>query len=159
MKKIWLFSILFVVIAVVCVEINKLDVTSAETNSEPQKVIYSALDEDLKSNSTISAGIHNTSMFLNSLVKNATSFSQLNSLNVVKKYSAGAVELARKKNATRKVHEDLVKVNQLIKESIKEKDLTKLKRANHNLIKIDLSFNENVLDINEMKRMKQDLNK
>ncbi|MFS0647562.1 hypothetical protein [Siminovitchia sp. 179-K 8D1 HS] len=129
----------------------------AYIQAETEDIIYDADDEDLGANGTLSDGIHNTSSFLNHTLKDASDLSDvLRGIDVIKKYSAGALQLAEEKNAAQFIVEKLKKANQLIQEASSEKDLAKFEKANEILLKLDLNYNGyGILDDSQIEEIKK----
>jgi hypothetical protein len=130
--------------------------TVSEVSNEP--IIYTAADEDLQDNGTISDGINNTSLFLNDTLKGVSDFSDYRGIEVIKDYSNAAVRLAKKRNAGKSIIEKLIHAEQLIQEAAANEDISKLQEANKILMKLDLEFNKNVLSKEEIESIKSKLN-
>ncbi len=113
---------------------------------------------DLQDNGTISDGIHNTSLFLSTSLEDSSDFSEVRGIETLKEYSRGAVQLAKEKNADKSIKEKLIRVEQLIQEAEANENITKLQEANEILMKLDLEFNKDVLQKEEIELIKSKLN-
>ncbi|WP_102272178.1 hypothetical protein [Cytobacillus massiliigabonensis] len=137
MKKILYLGFTFVVVGAIWFWGN------SQLSKDP--IVFTAADEDLQDNGTISDGIHNTSMFLSMLLEDSSDFSEIHGLETLKEYSKGAVQLAEKRNADKSIKEKLIQTEQLIHEAEVNKNITKLQEANEILKKLDIEFNKDVL--------------
>lgn len=109
-----------------------------------EEVIFTALDENLKDNGTISDGIHNTSMILNASLEQASSFSEIKGIENIEIYMNGVIKLAEERNAAQLIKDRLNQSNQLIQQAISGQDINKLHQADKILLDLDLEFNEGV---------------
>lgn len=110
-----------------------------------EEVVSTALDENLEDNGTISDGIHNTSMILNSSLEHVSSFSEIKGIENIENYMNGVIQLAEERNAAQLIKDRLNQSSQLIQQAISEQDINKLHKADKILLDLDLEFNEGVL--------------
>ncbi|NMD72220.1 hypothetical protein HHO41_18270 [Bacillus sp. DNRA2] len=146
MKKVLVTGFASVVIATAWFGIGGKNSEALESNNvkNNEEVVFTALDENLKDNGTISDGIHNTSMILNSSLEHVSSFSEIKGIENIEKYMNGVIELAEERNAAQLIKDRLNQPNQLIQQAISEQDINKLHEANKILLDLDLEFNEGV---------------
>lgn len=119
-----------------------LESNNVKSNEE---LVFTALDENLKDNGTISDGIHSTSTFLNTSLEHASSFSEVKAIETIEIYLNGVIELAKERNAAQSIKDRLYQSSQLIQQAISEQDINGLHKANKILLDLDQEFNEEVL--------------
>jgi hypothetical protein len=122
---------------------ESLEPTNVKNN---EKVVFTATDENLKDNGTISDGIHYTSTMLNASLENVSSFSEINGIETIENYMNGAIKLAEERNAALSIKNRLYQSSQLIQQAISEQDINKLHKADKILSDLDLEFNEGVIN-------------
>ncbi|WP_147533274.1 hypothetical protein [Bacillus marasmi] len=146
MKKVLVTGFASVVIATAWFGTGGKNSEALESNNVKNNkvVVFTALDENLKDNGTISDGIHNTSMILNDSLEHASSFSEIKGIENIEIYMNGVIELAEERNAAQLIKDRLNQSNQLIQQAISEQDINKLHQADKILLDLDLEFNEGV---------------
>jgi len=154
MKKllVGLFSVAFVGLVWIGVNDKESEVEAVDyENKKP--IVYTANDEDIYDNGTLSDGIHNTSLWLDELVVNIQSFKEMKKTGPLMDYVKGAVGLAEKVNASKEIKGDLNIVLRLTEQGLAEEDISKLRQANEILLNLDYRYNFDVLSNYELERI------
>jgi hypothetical protein len=160
MKQLNLFLILLLLVLTGCssetgAKSEKVEGTTVK--SKELQVVYTAKDEDLNTNGTLSDGIHNTSIWLDALVGNVESFDEMGNTDPLMDYVKGANKLAEKVNASKEIKEVLNKVLKLTEQGLADKDITKLHQANDILINLDYNYNMEIFREDELEQIKAKL--
>lgn len=160
MKQLSLFLILSLLVLSGCSSENgvkNVKVEEKTVKSKEPQAVYTAKDEDINVNGTLSDGIHNTSIWLDALVANGESFDEIGDTGPLMDYLKGANRLAEKVNASKEIKEVLNKVLELTEQGLADKDITKIHQANDILINLDYNYNLEVFSKDELEQIKAKL--